>query len=187
MSMIFYIVLLDATEIINISMKLWMNYNFTGYLDSVRHTYKPSGGNWTNILWMVKISLYNEYVSDLSSKILYYFTAKFTNYSFLIGGTKKPFTTNESIPFDTSVDTISPYERDASLLTITANGVPCLDDITLWYYWRDSGNSDTSSPWNWKFDFSIGEGYYKFLVYEHIMVIKDTHRSNYARYYQDSN
>ena len=71
--MILYVTTLDATEITNTSAKLWMNYNFRGYSGSVRFTYKPFGGNWTNTSWIVKSGSYNENVSGLSPNILYYF------------------------------------------------------------------------------------------------------------------
>ena len=152
-------VTLDATEITNTSAKLWMNYNFRGYSGSVRFTYKPFGGNWTNTSWIVKSGSYNENVSGLSPNILYYFKAELTYDSTIIEGTEKSFTTTESMPLDTSVDIISPYGRDASPLTIIATGDPRLDNVILWYRWSDNNWTGDWTTLTYD-DFEAGFGSY---------------------------
>ena len=84
------------------------------------------------------------------------------------------FTTGE---MDTSVDAISTYEQGMTPLSITATDVlgGGLDGVSLYYShssdnitfsswtkWVSPLNPDSSSPWQWSFNFPSGDGYYKF-------------------------
>ncbi len=84
------------------------------------------------------------------------------------------FTTSPFIPPTSSVDTISPYWRSASV-TITATASDndgTVDNVTLWYRYRENSGAswgswdnfgvDNSSPWSWAFDAPDNDGHYEF-------------------------
>ncbi|MCK4267116.1 MAG: hypothetical protein KAX31_07520, partial [Thermoplasmata archaeon] len=80
----------------------------------------------------------------------------------------------DTTPPVSSVNAISPYWHNTSPIAINATASDAdsgVSNVTLWY--RHSPNNstwnanesfgiDTSSPWNWSFDFPDGEGYYEF-------------------------
>jgi len=80
----------------------------------------------------------------------------------------------DTTPPVTSVDTVSPYWRNAAPLTLTATAGDALsgvDRVSLWYRfsldnasfgaWTFFG-SDASAPYTFSFPFSDGQGYYEF-------------------------
>jgi len=52
-------------------------------------------------------------------------------------------------PIDTSIDSISPYEKTASTISLTATGPSDIDNVTLWYRY----STDNSTWWNSSFTY----------------------------------
>ncbi len=118
--------------------------------------------SWTHTVWpsettiILKVSNY----SDLDGK-----TGE--NYSW-------SFTTEDATPPTSSVDTISPYWKNTSPMAVSASATDSNSGVrnaTLYYRYSPDNSSwngwtdfstDTSSPWEWSFDFPDGGEYYEF-------------------------
>jgi hypothetical protein len=80
----------------------------------------------------------------------------------------------DNVAPSSSVDTISPYWRTSSplSLSVTANdALSGVKNVTLWYRFSNDNNSwggwvsggvDAASPWSWSFSFTNGSGHYQF-------------------------
>ena len=82
--------------------------------------------------------------------------------------------TADTVAPQSSVDSISPYWRNASPYTVTATAsdpVSGVENVTLWYRFSAGNTSwgswiqfgtDVSAPWSWSFDWPSGQGHYEF-------------------------
>jgi hypothetical protein len=73
-----YVETRDAEDIKTRSAKLMMFFNLRNYTGSVRFSYRPEGGSWTNTSWVVMVGngTYGEIITNLIPKTLYYFKAE---------------------------------------------------------------------------------------------------------------
>ncbi len=124
---------------------IWYNGTYTALEDSTTYTVNLPGGGFQDVTGNA-----------------------------LTGDTVFDFTTVDFTVPTSSADPISPYWLVSSPLAITATASDPgsgIANVTLWY--RHSPNNstwtanksfglDTSTPWNWTFNFPDGEGYYEF-------------------------
>jgi hypothetical protein len=148
-----YIVLTqNPTDIEGGSANLWLGYNFISKSGSVRFSYKEFGGNWINTSWVPKSGYgqYNKTLSGLLPNKLYIFRAELSCETNTIKGEEKPILQTGV----TSVNTIKPYNRSSSQLSITVNGSSTLDRVSLWYKFSkdniSSGENWWHKSWNYR-------------------------------------
>ena len=99
-----------------------------------------------------------------------------------VNTTRKWFTFTtvaDTTPPTSSVNTISPYWKTSSPLTITATASDSesgVKNVTLFYRYASDNSTwgswtsygvDTASPWSWSFTFPSGAGYYQFYTRAH--------------------
>lgn len=146
----------------NENMNVTLYWNDSGTWKNINDSYSD-GGVANNTVWHA----YN------TSWINSYSTQYNISFNVTDGTDWSNETKNFTTLINTSVDTITPYNVTSSTLTINATGDFGLDNVTLWYQYSTDNSSwggwmenitDTSSLWQWSFNFSKanGTGYYEF-------------------------
>lgn len=146
-----YVITNDASDVTNSSARVAMTYNLWNHSGSIRFTYKPETGNWTNTSWIPKegISSHTMELDDLTAGIRYYYKAQLEYNSILIEGEEKSFIPTFTI--ETNVNDFEGYLLYDSSEAITANGSNNLDNITLWYQYSTDNTSWSTEWWNHSF------------------------------------
>ncbi len=147
----YYVLTLNPTNIESGSAKLWLGYNFRNYSGSVRFSYKKLGSGWINTSWVPKSGsgMYNKTVSGLLLNEIYIYRGELSCESNLINSIEIPILQSGI----TSVDTIIPYNRTISPITITADGSSNLDRVSLWYKYSTDNISSGKNWWHksWRY------------------------------------
>jgi hypothetical protein len=113
---------LDATGITMNSANLLMNYDLRTQSGSVRFTYCPNDGPWTNTSWISPSGSgsYNIIISSLSPVKLYYFKAQLLYNSTIIEGEQKSYTTLAIANNPPTVTTPDPTNGSTGISITTA-------------------------------------------------------------------
>jgi hypothetical protein len=113
---------LDATSITMNSANLLMNYDLRTQSGSVRFTYCPNDGSWTNTSWISPSGSgsYNIIISSLSPVKMYYFKAQLLYNSTIIEGEQKSFTTLAIANNPPTVTTPDPTNGSTDISITTA-------------------------------------------------------------------
>ena len=147
----YFIITLNPTDIESGSANLRLGYNFQNYSGSVRFSYKKLGDNWTNTPWIAKSGsgLYNKTINGLLLDKIYIYRAEMTCQANLLNSTEIPILQSQI----TSVDSIIPYKKTISPVTITVDGNSNLDSVYLWYRYSNDNISSGENWWHksWKY------------------------------------
>ncbi|MCX6663263.1 MAG: type IV pilin N-terminal domain-containing protein, partial [Euryarchaeota archaeon] len=113
---------LDATGITMNSANLLMNYDLRTQSGSVRFTYCPNDGPWTNTSWISPSGSgsYNIIINSLSPVKLYYFKAQLLYNSTIIEGEQKSYTTLAIANNPPTVTTPDPTNGSTGISITTA-------------------------------------------------------------------
>jgi len=140
------VITLSPTDIESGSANLWLGYNLRNYSGSVRFSYKEVGNGWTNTPWIAKSGsgMYNTTISGLILDKIYIYRAELSCDSKLINSTEIPILQSNI----TSVDTINPYKKTTSPITITVDGDSDLDSVSLFYRYSTDNVSSGENWWH---------------------------------------